>query len=165
MSQLLIREIRAEDNQVLQTIIQTSLKSFDLAIPGTAYFDPQLANLTGYYQQLSKGKYWVLEENDHIFGGCGIGPFDEEKGICELQKIYLIPECRGKGLTKLLMEKALTYAEEHYNFCYLETMKRMEKANKLYQSFGFQPLEEPLKGSEHSAMECWYLKQLKEAQK
>ena len=159
---MLIREIQEKDNQVIQIIIQQSLKSFDLAIPGTAYFDPQLANLADYYQQLPNGKYWVVEENDQILGGCGIGPFDEEKGICELQKIYLTPESQGKGVAKKLMNKALTYAEEYYDFCYLETMKRMEKANKLYQSFGFQQLAEPLKGSEHSAMECWYLKKLKE---
>ncbi|MBP2098776.1 GNAT family N-acetyltransferase [Enterococcus rivorum] len=159
---MLIREIQEKDNQVIQMIIQQSLKSFDLAIPGTAYFDPQLANLAGYYQQLPNGNYWVVEENGQILGGCGIGPFDEEKGICELQKIYLTPESQGKGVAKKLMNKALAYAEEHYDFCYLETMKRMEKANKLYQSFGFQQLAEPLKGSEHSAMECWYLKKLKE---
>lgn len=157
---MIIREIEEKDNQAMKTIIQTSLKSFDLAIPGTAYFDPQLTNLAAYYQALSNGKYWVVESNHKLLGGCGIGPFDEEKNMCELQKIYLVPEAQGKGLSKKLMTQALSFGKQHYDYCYLETMERMERANQLYRSFGFQRLEFPLAGSEHTVMECWYLKQL-----
>lgn len=165
MTALLIREIEERDNQAIKKIIQESLESFDLAIPGTAYFDPQLEQLTEYYQQFSNGKYWVIEEDNQVLGGCGIGPFDEKKGICELQKIYLNPNAQGKGLAKQLMEIALDFGEKHYDYCYLETMNRMEKANKLYQAFGFQQLAKPLDGSEHTAMECWYLKKFQEENK
>lgn len=139
---MLIREIQIKDDPVIKQIIQTSLESYDLALPGTAY--------------------WVIEKDGQVLGGCGIAPFDKKAKICELQKIYLAKEAQGQGMARLLMDTALAYAEKYYDFCYLETMKRMEKANYLYQSFGFEKLPEPLAGSEHSVMEVWYLKELQE---
>lgn len=159
---MLIREIQIKDNPVIKQIIQSSLESFDLALPGTAYFDPELDRLSEFYAKETNAAYWVIEKDGHILGGCGIAPFDKKAKICELQKIYLVKEAQGQGLARLLLNTALAYAEKYYDFCYLETMKRMEKANYLYQSFGFEKLMKPLSGSEHSVMEVWYLKELQE---
>lgn len=59
---MLIRTISANDNPEIKSIIQDSLKSFQLDIPGTAYFDPQLSALSQYYDTLPKAQYWVVEE-------------------------------------------------------------------------------------------------------
>jgi putative acetyltransferase len=44
-----VREIEERDNQTMEQIIKRSLESFNLDIPGTAYFDPQLSNLSQFY--------------------------------------------------------------------------------------------------------------------
>ncbi len=157
-----IREIQEKDNAAMEKIIKNSLESFGLNIPGTAYFDPQLGNLTQYYKNLHHAKYWVLvDERDHVVGGVGIAPFHNHKGVCELQKLYLKLEVQGRGLSKKLMNVALDFAKQHYSQCYLETMKILEKANFLYEKLGFQKLDKPLEGSEHGTMDTWYIKQLK----
>lgn len=156
-----IRKMKKEDNLVVKMIIQASLESLGLAIPGSAYFDPQLGELYEYYQGLSNAQYWVVEMAGQVVGGIGIAPFNESEGICELQKLYLIPECQGQGLAKALMTTALSFAKKSYEKCYLETMHELGPACALYEKYDFTLLKAPLTGSEHSAMDAWYLKELK----
>ena len=155
---MMIREITKEDNAKVKDIIQDSLKSLGLAIPGSAYFDPQLSNLHQYYNDLKHANYWVIEMEGEVVGGVGIAPFNEHDKVCELQKLYLSPKAQGLGLSKKLMETALSFASNHYEKCYLETMHELKTACRLYEKFGFTLLSEPLPGSEHSAMDAWFLK-------
>lgn len=156
-----IREIEAKDNQTMEQIIKRSLESFNLDIPGTAYFDPQLSHLAQFYKEIPKAKYWVaVNEQDEVVGGVGIGPFGQKEGICELQKLYIKPEAQGKGLSRKLMKVALDFASEHYTYCYLETLEKLHVANQLYSKLGFQKLEKGLDESEHGAMDTWYMKKL-----
>ncbi|SDN67720.1 GNAT family N-acetyltransferase [Bacillus sp. OK048] len=156
-----IREIEERDNQKIEQIIKRSLESFNLNIPGTAYFDPQLSNLAQFYKEQSNAKYWVaVNELDEVVGGVGIAPFGQKREICELQKLYITPVAQGKCLSKELMKVALNFAKEHYTYCYLETVKKLQTANLLYSKLGFQQLERALEDSEHNAMDAWYIKEL-----
>ncbi|MEK8132651.1 GNAT family N-acetyltransferase [Paenibacillus filicis] len=156
-----IREIEEKDNQAIEQIIKRSLESFNLNIPGTAYFDPQLSSLAQYYKEQPNSKYWVaVNEQNEVVGGVGIAAFGQEPGICELQKLYIAPEAQGRGLSKELMKVALDFAKEHYTYCYLETLKKLQAANLLYIKLGFQQLERPLDGSEHNATDAWFIKDL-----
>jgi len=158
---LYIREIEEKDNKKIEQIIKRSLESFNLNIPGTAYFDPQLSSLAQFYKQQLNAKYWVaVNEQDEVLGGVGIAPFGQQEGICELQKLYITPEAQGMGLSKELMKVALDFAKEHYTHCYLETLQKLQTANLLYAKLGFQQLESALDGSEHGAMDTWYIKEL-----
>ncbi|WP_164667231.1 GNAT family N-acetyltransferase [Virgibacillus doumboii] len=156
-----IREIEEKDNKSMEQIIKRSLESFDLDIPGTAYFDPQLRNLAQFYKQQSNATYWVaVNEQDEVVGGVGIAPFWEKTGVCELQKLYITPAAQGIGLSKELMKVALNFSKKYYTHCYLETMEKLQAANSLYIQFGFQQLESALDGSAHNTMDTWLIKEL-----
>ncbi|MFC4024658.1 GNAT family N-acetyltransferase [Oceanobacillus longus] len=157
---MIIREIKKQDNKQVKELIQHSLKSLGLAIPGSAYFDPQLNDLYQYYKNLKHANYWVVELEGEVVGGIGIAPFNEHEKVCELQKLYLSPKTQGLGFGKKLMETALSFASTHYEKCYLETMHELKTACRLYEKFGFILLHEALPGSDHSAMDAWYLKDL-----
>lgn len=157
---MIIQEIKKEDNAKVKEIIQDSLESLGLAVPGSAYFDPQLNDLYQYYNNLKHANYWVVELDGEVVGGIGIAPFSEQDKVCELQKLYLSPKVQGLGISKKLMETALSFASKHYEKCYLETMHELKTACILYEKFGFTLLQEPLPGSEHSTMDAWYLKDL-----
>lgn len=159
---MIIREIKPEDNLKIKKIIQESLKSLGLDVPGTAYFDPELNDLHRYYCSFKHAKYWVVEREGEVVGGIGIAPFDERENICELQKLYLSPEAQGYGFAKKLMETALLYAAQHFEKCYLETMHELKAACALYEKFGFTLLDKPLPGSDHSTMDAWYIKDLRD---
>ncbi|MGD7001656.1 GNAT family N-acetyltransferase [Corynebacterium halotolerans] len=157
---MIIREMKKEDNARVEAIIKESLKSHGLAIPGSAYFDPQLGELRQYYNRFNHANYWVAEVEGEVVGGVGIAPYGESGTVCELQKLYLIPEAQGVGLSRKLMDEALSFASRHYEQCYLETMHELEAACILYEKYDFTLLPEPLPGSDHSAMDAWYLKDL-----
>lgn len=153
---MILREMTKEDNQGVKELIQRSLKSLGLDKPGTAYYDPELNDLFGFYQKEIKGNYWVIEEEGLIVGGVGIASFSQS--VCELQKLYVDASVQGKGLAKSLMDQALTFAMENYEACYLETHSDLGAACRLYDSYEFDLLKAPLDGSVHSAMDKWYLK-------
>lgn len=156
-----IREIEEKDNPVIEQIIKQSLESFQLNIPGTAYYDPYLGELAQYYEQAARAKYWVaVNEQDVAVGGVGIGSFGNHDQVGELQKLYIASEAQGKGLAKEFMNIALTFAEKHYAYCYLETFEKLSTANRLYEKFGFKQLDAPLEGTEHSACDTWFIKEL-----
>ncbi|MET3575016.1 GNAT family N-acetyltransferase [Bhargavaea ullalensis] len=154
-----IREINEQDNRALEQIIKHSLESVGLDIPGTAYFDPQLGSLSHFYEEQPNARYWTLTNDEgEVLGGVGIAPFSpKHPGVGELQKLYIKPEAQGQGLSKHLMETALGFARQHYSACYLETMEKLQVANRLYERLGFRRLEHPLEGSEHGTMDRWYL--------
>lgn len=155
-----IREMTRDDNAAMEQIIKRLLESVGLDIPGTAYFDPELGNLAQHYEDKTNANYWVVEsEEGTVVGGVGIAPFDEEKGICELQKLYITPTSQGFGLSNKLMEVALEFAEKHFASCYLETSTKLVAANQLYVKNGFCLLDRPIDGSDHHTMDAWFLKE------
>lgn len=65
---MILRKMKKEDNAKVKEIIQDSLKSLGLALPGTAYFDPQLNDLHQYYNNLKHANYWVVEMEGEVVG-------------------------------------------------------------------------------------------------
>ena len=65
------------------------------------------------------------------------------------RKMYCLPEARGTGVARELMDEALKYAERFYGQCYLETLDNMTAAQKFYESCGFRRIEEPVVQTEH----------------
>lgn len=156
-----IRPIEQKDNAALAVIIRTSLAEFGANKPGTVYFDPTTDALYELFQ--TKGSYYfVAEENGKLLGGGGIFPTENlPAGTCELVKMYLNKEARGKGLGKLLIERCLDWAKQNgYTQVYLETMPELKQALKVYELFGFEYLNGPLGNSGHFGCDRWMLKKL-----
>ena len=86
-----------------------------------------------------------------IVGGGGIYPTEGlPEGTCELVKMYLLPEARGIGLGRQLIEMCLGKAREKgFKRIYLETMPELVLALNMYKKFGFENLCEPLGNSGH----------------
>lgn len=153
-----LREIQKKDNLEIYKIIRKILESYQLNKNGTAYTDPQLSQLYEFYQKESRAKYWVITKDSSVIGGIGIAPFADYKEVAEVQKFYIKEEEQGKAYGKILLNKALSYAkEEDYKKVYIETMDILERANKLYEAYGFRSLKNPFKGSEHGLMNRWYI--------
>jgi putative acetyltransferase len=106
--------------------------------------------------------YFVAQEENTILGGGGIYPTEGlPANTCELVKMYLHPNARGKGLGRQLIEHCLNRAKENgYEYCYLETMPELKQALKVYEQFGFTYLEGPMGNSGHFGCDRWMIKQL-----
>ncbi|MCW8981668.1 MAG: GNAT family N-acetyltransferase, partial [Altibacter sp.] len=98
MSTPVIRPIEKKDNPHIANLIRSVLE--DLGVPkvGTAYADKALDAMFETYQN-ERMAYFVVEENGILIGGAGVAPLDNYDGnVCELQKMYFLPEARGRGV-------------------------------------------------------------------
>ena len=156
-----IREIQPEDNPKIAQAIRAILIEFGVPKVGTAYADKILDTLYEAYQ-FNKANYYVIEKNGEIYGGAGIKQLDNFEGnVCELQKMYFLPEARGIGLGGKMMEICLQKAKEYgFEQCYLETLPYMKDARKLYRKVGFKDLEAPMGDTGHYSCNLWMLKDL-----
>lgn len=156
-----IRKIEKRDNEALGHIVQNVLLEMGAPTIGTAYADPFLFNLFETYDK-QKAIYFVIESDNKILGGAGIDQLQSaDENVCELQKMYFLPEARGVGLGAELIEKCLQAAKDFgYAKCYLETLPFMEAAQKLYKKTGFGYLEKPMGGTGHNACSVWMIKDL-----
>ena len=153
-----VREIEEKDNIIIEGIIRSCLTEFGAAHDGTAWADPYLGRFSEVY--VSEGnKYWVAEdENGKVVAGVGIGGFEETPDVCELQKMYCLPEARGTGVARMLMDTAMKFAKRYYSRCYLETMDSMIAAKKLYEKYGFYRIYEPVVDTGHYNCNILYIK-------
>jgi putative acetyltransferase len=157
----ILREIEPKDNLKIATVIRNVFEELDAPKVGTAYADPHLNTLFEVYQDENE-IYFVVEKDEIILGGCGIGKLiDAEIKICELQKMYLAKEARGKGIAKELMQKCLTFAKQAgYDKCYIETLPFMKDAQKLYVKSGFSYIDGPMGATGHNACDVFMIKNL-----
>jgi putative acetyltransferase len=156
------REIQAEDNERVKNIIRTSLTEFDGNRPGTAYYDDDVLNMYEAYLP-ERSVYFVAEVDGKVVGGGGIQPLkDTDQNICELQKVYIDKEYRGKGIGKKIVQMCIDFAKKsNYDAIYLETFPNMIGAQKLYKKLGFRFIDHALGNTGHKTNEIWMLKKLK----
>ncbi len=156
-----IRTIRPEDDATIARLIRETLTEFGLNRPGTVFTDKATDELSAHFRVLDS-IYYVAVADGRIIGGAGIYPLENcEENICELQKMYLLPWARGKGVGKLLMENCLAFARDMgFEKCYLETMPELRKAIGLYERFGFRYLKTPMGNTGHFSCGVWMIKEL-----
>jgi putative acetyltransferase len=156
-----IRLIQEQDDQSVASLIRSVLKEHNADPETTALGDPSLDFMTETYN-IPRACYFVVENNGVILGGGGIRGLDgSSENICELQKMYFLPELRGKGFGKKIIELCLLKAKEfQYEKVYLETLSHMLSAIALYNQFGFTPLSAPLGDTGHGGCNVYMLKSL-----
>ncbi|WP_242692067.1 GNAT family N-acetyltransferase [Aridibaculum aurantiacum] len=161
MENINIRKIQPADNKDLAVIIRKALAEFGANKPGTVYYDDTTDHLYELFQEPGS-IYYVAEKDGVIVGGAGIFPSNGlPQGTCELVKMYLQKEVRGMGLGKLLIDKALEFAQGFgYTNVYIETMPELRKAVTVYEKFGFEYLDGPLGNTGHFGCDVWMLKRL-----
>ncbi len=83
------------------------------------------------------GVFLVLRDDDDRAVGCGgIARFDDTRG--EVKRMYVVPEARGRGLGRRLLEELEAEARRlGYASVVLETGDRQQEAVGLYESTGY----------------------------
>ncbi len=154
-----IRKIEKADNTAVAKIIRSVLSDFS-AGEGTAMGDPELDFMFETYNN-ARSKYFVAEYKGVVVGCAGIAPLKGgDSSVCELQKMYLLPEARGLGFGATLLRTALSAAASlGYKTCYLETLSVMKSAMTLYETNGFKPTKR-MGNTGHSACDVSYAKDL-----
>ena len=136
MDDFTIRPATNGDAEAIRALVFGILREFGFS-PDPTGTDADLADLEASYQR--GGAFDVLTDaSGRIVGTVGLFPL--AVGVCELRKMYLAPERRGRGLGGRLLRHAVSRARElGFTRIELETATVLETARRMYESFGFRP--------------------------
>lgn len=152
-----IRPIAARDDAAVAAIIRTVMPEFGADGPGFAIHDAEVGAMHAAYAK-SGCAYFVVELEGKVCGGGGVAPLDGAAGVCELRKMYFLPELRGLGAGSALIIRCLDAARElGYRQCYLETLTGMDAAQRLYQKHGFARIPAAMGSTGHFSCNRFYL--------
>ena len=156
---LSLRSITPDDNAAVARIIRTVMPEFNCVGEGFSINDPELRDMYATYTQ-PRSAFYVLTENEQPVGVGGYAPLAGGDGtVCELRKMYLLPRVRGQGGGKLLLDACLAGArQEGYAAMYLETVRAMTTAARVYARYGFTYLDGPMGATGHSGCDRFMLK-------
>lgn len=103
---------------------------------GFEQFSEGILNSQNEEYFMGNNKLWLAMENDEIIGTTGIIEISEKHAL--LKKIYVKESHRGKGIAQELLNLCLDYAKEKgYDYVFLETYGRLERAKAFYSKNGF----------------------------
>ncbi len=98
-------------------------------------FEAELADLPGRYAPPSGCLLLAMEGG--IPAGC-VAMRDLGEGTCEMKRLYVAPEYRGRGVGSLLVEEVIRQAErDGHRRMVLDTLPEMIGAIALYRAHGF----------------------------
>jgi len=101
--------------------------------------EDELASLPGKYAA-PKGRLILAIEENHPVGCAALRPIDEQ--ICELKRMYVLPQYRGQGVGKVLAQTLIKEARQiGYRLIRLDTGNFLTAAIKLYKTLGFKQID------------------------
>lgn len=158
MSTFEIRPIRADDDAAMADVIRTVMPEFGATGSGFAISDPEVDWMSRAYAA-PRHAYFALERDGRVVGGAGVAPLaGGDADVCELRKMYFLPEARGSGAGAAMMARCLD-AARGFGFarCYLETLTGMDAAMRLYERSGFRRIDAPMGATGHGGCDRYYL--------
>jgi putative acetyltransferase len=162
MSSFTLRPIEPRDDGAIARVIRTVMPEFGACGQGFAINDPEVDYMTRAYARAGAA-YFVIEiEDGVVVGGGGVAPLDGgPPDTCELRKMYLLREGRGRGAGRALLERCLSEARRlGHRRCYLETLTGMDAAQHLYRQAGFTRIGAPMGNTGHGGCDRWFARDL-----
>jgi putative acetyltransferase len=158
MSPIKLRPIEPGDDAAMAKVIRTVMPEFGAIGDGFAINDPEVDWMSRAYSE-PRCAYFVVERNGKVMGGAGVAPLEGgEPDVCELRKMYFLPELRGVGAGAAMMAECLQAARElGFKRCYLETLRGMDAAMRLYERSGFSRIDAPMGATGHGGCNAFYL--------
>jgi putative acetyltransferase len=133
----LFRAESEEDLRHVRELISEYVASlgFDLRFQ---HFDEEFAELPGDYAP--PDGYLLLATYETKMAGC-VALRKIGEGVCEMKRLYVRPEFRGKGIGKDLAVAIVQEAHKiGYTHMRLDTVPSMKEAIALYRSLGFKEI-------------------------
>lgn len=103
-------------------------------------FEKELADLPGEYVPPT-GRLFLAFDGDQISGCVALRGLGE--GVCEIKRLYVRPDFRGKGLGRQLTDAVINAARQiGYDRVRLDSLPgKMDRAIAMYRSLGFREIE------------------------
>lgn len=114
-------------------------------------FEKELAALPGDYSPPS-GRLWLTFEDEELAGCIAMRSLGD--GICEMKRLYVRPQFRGRGFGRVLAERLIAEARTvGYAKMRLDTLPgRMDRAIGMYRSLGFREIDRYYNNPDETAL-------------
>ena len=98
-------------------------------------FGVELAKLPGKYSS-PDGRLLLARCNGEV-AGC-VAFYRMDANTCELKRLYVRRDHKGKGVGRALFERAMAEAKAaNYDTMRLDSLRRLREAEELYKHYGF----------------------------
>ena len=161
---LSFRPIVPADDPHVAHIIRAVMPTFGADGPGFAIHDWEVDHMSESYARPRSAYFVVVDDAGHVLGGGGVAPLEGGPAdVCELKKMYFLPEARGQGVGEKIVQQCLDVARRFgFTQCYLETLERMTAARKLYERLGFTSTC-AMGDTGHGGCDRFYVRDLRDA--
>lgn len=128
----------AEHLDAVKTLFMEYARSLEFSL-GFQDFEEEISDMPGHYGP--PDGCILLAFYDDVPVGC-VGLRRLEEGVCEMKRLYVKPEFRGRGIGKYLSEMIIAEAKRiGYDKMRLDTLSSMTEANAIYGNLGFRDIE------------------------
>ena len=99
------------------------------------HYDREMENPAIKYA-LPAGRLYIALSDGNVAGCVALRKLDDER--CELKRLYVRPQYRGCGYSRLLLDRIVSDARAiGYTLMLLDSLPELESALSLYRSYGF----------------------------
>ncbi len=131
-----LRVATDRDGDAVGAVIARCFADYPGIIYDRAVEFPELDAIASHFAA-GGGRMWVAEQGGRIVGSFAVATSDEPR-VMELHKVYLLPEMRGQGLARRMLDLALDFAAG----CgavevKLWTDTRFDAGHRFYEANGF----------------------------
>ena len=131
-----LRKAEIGDIEQIKTILFSSLKEYEIALPG----DYSVSDIDSIFDKNYHEHAFVLVRIDSVIGFVVLRPITAD--CIESKRLYLTSSERGRGLGKYLLNYAINFARnKNFRFIRLETTSKFKAAVRLYKRNGFRELK------------------------
>lgn len=133
-----IRTWQPQDRQVAAEVIRSVLAEYGIGWePDGA--DRDVYDVETAYLQVG-GAFWVVEQQGQVVGTAAFYPVNRGIGTVEIRKMYLLPQVRGQGLGRWLLQRLeQEIVAQGFRQVWIETASVLKEAVKLYEGSGYLP--------------------------
>ena len=150
-----IRDWQHKDRSGAAQVISNVLAEYGLSWQPTEADLDVIEVETAYLE--SGGEFWVVEFQGKIVGTAAYYPITRGEQAVEIRKMYLLPEYRGQGLGRYLLQRLeQAIAKKGFKEIWIETASVLSEAVVLYEKNGYQPAS----GVETARCDLVYVKPL-----
>ena len=136
-----IRIASKDDLPVVQHIATTAYHETYIPIIGVDQVDFMLRkfyNLDALSEQMDQGHVFIIATEDkEDIGFASYNRLEDDPKVFKLQKLYLLPERKGSGLGRFLVEKIISQARAAGIEKLILNVNRYNKSRGFYEKLGF----------------------------
>ncbi len=134
----LIRSWEARDRQSAAEVIRAVLAEYGLGWEADGA-DRDVVQVEECYLETG-GEFWVIEYQNIVVGTGAYYPIERGQNAVEIRKMYFLPQIRGLGLGKYLLQQLEeAIASRGFQEIWIETASVLKEAVQMYEKNGYLP--------------------------